>query len=97
MEGLSIHEVTSENWRTTLRLAVHPEQQRFISLQLTLHPENHRAQHLYLGAGFRPIGTELDGEPVYRLAFSDFQDAQSAYQAIEPRYQDANRHLAEQA
>src|SRR5215469_11791820 len=31
MEGLSIREVTRENWRAALRLAVHPEQQRFIA------------------------------------------------------------------
>ncbi len=154
MEGLSIREVTQENWRAALRLAVHPEQQRFIAdhvpiaaialakayirpaglvwvpyafyrdtemigftelayepdskdnywifhffidhhyqgqgygkkglelflqyikdhypecqaLQLTVHPENHRAQHLYTGAGFRPTDKVLDGEPVYTLA-----------------------------
>ena len=182
MEGLSIREVTHENWRVALRLAVHPEQQHFIadyvpiaaialakayirpgglvwvpfafyrdtemigftelayepdskdnywifhffidhhyqgqgfgkktlalflqyinehypqcqSLQLTVHPENQRAQHLYTGAGFRPSGTQLDGEQVYRLVCSDFQDAWSAYQAIEPHYQDANRKLAKE-
>ncbi|HJT57831.1 MAG TPA: GNAT family N-acetyltransferase [Ktedonobacteraceae bacterium] len=31
MEELSIREVTRENWRAALRLAVHPEQQRFIA------------------------------------------------------------------
>jgi diamine N-acetyltransferase len=178
-----MREVTRENWHAALRLAVHPEQQRFIadhapiaaialakayirpgglvwipyafylntemvgftelayepgsqenywifhffidrhyqgqgygkkalhlflqiikdhhplcqSIQLTVHPENQRAQHLYTSAGFRPTGATLEGEPVYRLAFSDLQDAWSSYQAIEPRYQDANRHLAEQA
>jgi RimJ/RimL family protein N-acetyltransferase len=74
------------------------------ALQLTVHPENQRAQHLYTGAGFRPTDTQMDGEPVYRLALSsmstscaDFQDAMPAYQTIEPRYRDANRRLTEQA
>ncbi|HZU66766.1 MAG TPA: GNAT family N-acetyltransferase [Ktedonobacteraceae bacterium] len=31
MEELSIREVTRENWRAALHLAVHPEQQRFIA------------------------------------------------------------------
>src|SRR5258708_725933 len=31
MEEISLQEVTRENWRPTLRLAVHPEQQRFIA------------------------------------------------------------------
>ena len=43
----------------------HPQSQAF---QLVVHPENVRAQHLYTGAGFRPMGTEFLGEPVYRLA-----------------------------
>lgn len=30
-DALTIREVTRENWRATLRLAVHPEQQRFIA------------------------------------------------------------------
>lgn len=30
-DTLTIREVTRENWRATLRLAVHPEQQRFIA------------------------------------------------------------------
>ena len=30
-EELTIREVTRENWRTALRLAVHPDQQRFIA------------------------------------------------------------------
>ncbi len=153
MEEISLQEVTRENWRSALRLAVHPEQQRFIadyvpiaaialakayirpgglvwvpyafyantemvgfttlayepgsmanywifhffidtsqqgrgygkkalqlflrfikdqysecrSIQLTVHPENKRAQRLYLSEGFLPTGTEVDGEPVYRL------------------------------
>jgi len=161
MGKLSIREVTRENWRTALRLAVHPEQQRFIadhvpiaaialakayirpegllwvpyafyrdtqmigftelayepgskenywiyhffidqhyqgqgygkkglslllqfikehhpqcqSLQLTVHPENHLAQHLYTNMGFRPTGTRLDGEPVYSLALSEYQES----------------------
>jgi diamine N-acetyltransferase len=29
--GLTLREVTEENWRATLDLAVHPEQQRFIT------------------------------------------------------------------
>ncbi len=37
------------------------------SIQLTVHPENKRAQRLYLSEGFLPTGTEVDGEPVYRL------------------------------
>lgn len=186
MEEISICEVTRENWRAALRLAVHPEQQRFIadhvpiaaialakayirpggllwipyafyadtemigftelayepgskdnywifhffidhhyqgqgygkkglelflqyikghhplcqSIQLTVHPENQRAQHLYTGAGFRPTGTQMDGEPVYRLALSsmgtscaDFQDAMPSFQTIEQRYRDTNRRL----
>ncbi len=40
-------------------------------LHLVVHPENHRAQRLYLGAGFRPTGTERWGEPVYQLALRD--------------------------
>jgi diamine N-acetyltransferase len=154
MSELLLREVTRENWRATLRLAVHPEQQRFIAdsvpiaaialakayirpggllwvpyafyaatdmigftelayepgsaenywlfhffidyrcqgqgygkqalrlflqflkehyaqcetLQLTVHPENHRAQYLYRALGFQPTGTEVDGEPVYRLS-----------------------------
>ena len=31
MNGLSLQEVTRENWRATLGLAVFPEQQRFIA------------------------------------------------------------------
>jgi diamine N-acetyltransferase len=31
MTRISIHDVTRENWRTALTLAVHPEQQRFIA------------------------------------------------------------------
>lgn len=30
-DALTIREVTKENWRDTLRLAVHPDQQRFIA------------------------------------------------------------------
>lgn len=153
MNELSLREVTRENWRATLHLAVHSEQQRFIAgfvpiaaialakayvrpggltwtpyafyvtgemigfaelayepgstenywlfhffidhhfqgrgygkqalrlflqflkdhhaqcgaLQLTVHPENDRAQLLYLRAGFRPTGTEVDHEPVYKF------------------------------
>lgn len=36
-------------------------------LQLVVHPENHRAQRLYVSAGFRPSGEERWGEPVYQL------------------------------
>ncbi len=188
MQELPIREVTRENWRAALGLAVYPEQQRFIadsvpiaaialakayirpggllwvpyaiykhtemigftelayepesqenywlfhffidhhyqgqgygkqglelflqflkehhprcrSIQLTVHPDNHLAQRLYTNAGFQPTGVLLDDEPVYRLALrpsktsrSDFQDALSAYQAVEPRYREANRRLAE--
>jgi diamine N-acetyltransferase len=45
----------------------HPQCQ---TLQLTVHPENDLAQHLYTSAGFRPTGTELSDEPVYRLALT---------------------------
>lgn len=31
MANLEFHEVTRENWRAALRLAVHPEQQRFVA------------------------------------------------------------------
>ena len=31
MPGITLHEVTGDNWRATLRLSVHPEQQRFIA------------------------------------------------------------------
>ncbi len=31
MANLQIHEVTRENWRAALRLAVHPDQQRFVA------------------------------------------------------------------
>jgi len=31
MNGLSLREVTRENWRATLGLAVFPEQQRFVA------------------------------------------------------------------
>lgn len=31
MPSLTLHEITSENWRMTLRLGVHPEQQRFVA------------------------------------------------------------------
>jgi len=31
MNGLSLQEVTRENWRATLALAIFPEQQRFIA------------------------------------------------------------------
>ena len=155
MSPIILREVTRENWRTTLRLSVQPEQQHFIAgyepiaaialakayirpgglvwtpyafyadaeemigftalayepgsaeeywifhffidqrfqgrgygrkaldtfiqfvkdhhpacraIQLTVHPDNQRAQHLYMQAGFRPTGTELEGEPCYRLA-----------------------------
>lgn len=37
------------------------------SIQLTVHAENERAQRLYTHAGFQPIGTEIDGEPIYKL------------------------------
>lgn len=42
----------------------HPQSQL---LQLVVHPENHRAQRLYVSAGFRPSGEERWGEPVYQL------------------------------
>ncbi len=157
MESISLHEVTHENWRETLHLTVHSDQQRFVAgyapiaaialakayirpdgmtwvpyaistdsamvgfvelayepdtiaeywifhffidqrfqgrgygkaalkqfielvkrerpqcqlLQLVVHPENHHAQRLYTGAGFRPTGTERWGEPVYQLALRD--------------------------
>lgn len=38
------------------------------TLQLVVHPENHPAQRLYTGAGFRPTGGERWGEPVYQLS-----------------------------
>src|SRR5262245_14703055 len=44
----------------------HPQSE---ALQLVVHPENTRAQRLYTSAGFRPVGAEFLGEPVYRLAF----------------------------
>jgi diamine N-acetyltransferase len=157
MGSIVVREVTDENWRATLRLTVHPDQQRFVAesapiaaialakayirpggltwvpyaisagstmvgvvalayepdtideywifhffidqhfqgrgygkaaleqfielvkrahpqcqlLQLVVHPENHWAQRLYTGAGFRPTGTERWGEPVYQLALRD--------------------------
>jgi diamine N-acetyltransferase len=37
------------------------------SLLLVVHPENHRAQRLYLGAGFRSTDAVRWGEPVYQL------------------------------
>jgi RimJ/RimL family protein N-acetyltransferase len=40
------------------------------AIQLTVHPENQRAQRLYAGAGFRPVGRVLFGEPVYALDIS---------------------------
>jgi diamine N-acetyltransferase len=52
-------------WLIALVRAEHPQCE---ALQLVVHPENHRAQRLYAGAGFRPMGTERWGEPVYRLA-----------------------------
>ena len=48
----------------------HPSSQ---VLQLVVHPENHRAQQLYMSAGFRPTGTERWGEPVYQLALRSAQ------------------------
>jgi diamine N-acetyltransferase len=41
------------------------------TLQLVVHPENHRAQQLYLRAGFRATGATRWGEPVYQLALHD--------------------------
>lgn len=42
------------------------------------------------------IAVEVTGDRiVLTRATSDFQDAWSAYQAIEPRYRNANRKLAE--
>ena len=41
------------------------------SIQLNVHPENKRAQRLYLSEGFLPTGTEVDGEPVYRLILKE--------------------------
>ncbi len=38
------------------------------ALLLVVHPDNERAQHLYLGAGFRLTGAVRYGEPVYELA-----------------------------
>ena len=156
MTQVTIREVTRENWRATLQLAVAPDQQRFIAgyepialialakayicpgglvwtpyafyadgkligftelayepesaenywlfhffidqryqgrgygqqaltafiqyakdhhpycqaIQLTVHPQNQRAQRLYVQAGFRPTGVELDDEPVYKLALN---------------------------
>ena len=40
-------------------------------LALTVHPENHVAQRLYTGMGFRPTGDERGGEPVYRVALRE--------------------------
>jgi diamine N-acetyltransferase len=37
------------------------------SIRLTVHPENAAAQRLYTGAGFRPMGEAIEGEPVYKL------------------------------
>lgn len=42
-------------------------------LQLVVHPENHRAQHLYVAAGFRPTGTMRWEEPIYQLALRSKQ------------------------
>jgi diamine N-acetyltransferase len=42
----------------------HPNCQTF---SLTVHPENHRAQHLYESAGFRPAGKEIEEELLYQL------------------------------
>jgi diamine N-acetyltransferase len=157
MADISLHAVTRDNWRDSLQLSVHPEQQRFIAdyapivaialakafvrpgglvwapyvihadakmvgfvelayaptsadqywiyhffidrswqgqgygkaalqafvqlvrrqhpscrrLQLAVHPENHAAQRLYAGVGFRPTGQEQFGEPVYALDFDE--------------------------
>lgn len=154
MPILTLQEVTATNWRATLRLRVHAEQQRFVAdytpvaaitlakayvrpgglvwvpyaiyadqqivgllalaytpasqhdywvyhffidatqqgqgygrqalhalvdllraqhprchlLQLTVHPDNVRAQRLYRSVGFRPTGSERDGEPTYQLS-----------------------------
>jgi hypothetical protein len=82
MASISLHEVSEVNWRVTLQLAVHPDQQRFIGLvtqqhphcqqlKLTVHPENSRARSLYTSVGFRPRGTQQDDEPVYMLRVRD--------------------------
>ena len=44
------------------------------SLNLTVHPENHRAQKLYCGVGFRKRGDELYDEPVYTLMIREALD-----------------------
>ena len=51
----------------------HPQCQ---AIHLTVHPENDHAKHLYTSAGFRPIGTELSDEPVYKLLFTPKRDKQ---------------------
>ncbi len=38
------------------------------AIQLTVHPENEAAKRLYTSAGFLPTGSDLMGEPVYRLS-----------------------------
>lgn len=42
-------------------------------LQLVVHPENHRAQHLYVAAGFHPTGAMRWEEPLYQLALRSKQ------------------------
>ncbi|MHB8573886.1 MAG: GNAT family N-acetyltransferase [Dehalococcoidia bacterium] len=37
------------------------------SVRLTVHPDNLTAQRLYTGAGFRPTGNTMEGEPVYQF------------------------------
>jgi diamine N-acetyltransferase len=47
---------------------VRREHSRARMLQLVAHPENEPAQRLYTRAGFRAVGAERWGEPVYQLA-----------------------------
>lgn len=57
--------------KTALRLLLQFVRDHHLSCRavyLTVHPDNLSARRLYTGAGFRPTGDILDGEPVYRLS-----------------------------
>lgn len=63
------------------------------ALTVTLPEEVVRAMHLREGD---EVALDVVGQRIVITHVSpDFQDAWAAYQALEPRYSDANRKLAE--
>ncbi len=90
MNGLSLREVTQENWRATLGLAVFPEQQRFIAL--AYEPEsvdNYWIFHFFIDHHYQGQGY---GKEALRLFLQFIRDHHPQCQALQLTVHPENEH-----